>query len=67
MTMTTVTDSKNSIMSAGSETSQTQTRRTKSGPPPLEESAKEMKYINIVFSDDDGQPMFPRLIDQMLT
>lgn len=54
MTMTSVADSRMSIVSTGSENSQTQTDDTKSGLSPLEARAKKMKYINIEFSDDDG-------------
>jgi len=54
MTMTSVADSRMSIVSTGSENSQTQTDDAKSGLSPLEAQAKKMKYINIEFSDDDG-------------
>jgi hypothetical protein len=59
MTMTTVTDSRMSVISTGSETSQTQTDGSKSGLSPLETLAKKMKYIDIEFSDEDGQNILP--------
>jgi hypothetical protein len=59
MTMTTVTDSRMSVISTGSETSQTQTDGSKSGLSPLETLAKKMKYVDIEFSDEDGQNILP--------
>jgi len=54
MTMTTVADSRMSIVSTGSENSQTQTDEGKNGLSHLEARAKKMKYISIEFSDEDG-------------